>query len=72
MGGASCVEEDAGGAKLNSDFVISIEIDDLGRLCIYTEKEEFRLIFRTATEIHWDTKGRFIYSPRSREWSYFD
>ncbi|WP_295796019.1 hypothetical protein [Mucilaginibacter sp.] len=49
-----------------------IEIDDLGRLCICPEKEEFTLIFRTATEVHWDGKGRFLYSPKPQEWSYFE
>ena len=49
MGCASGVEEDVGGVKLKSDFIASVEIDDLGRLCIYPEKEEFALIYRSAT-----------------------
>ncbi len=72
MGGASSVEEDAGAVELKTDVIISIEIDDLGRLRIYPEKEEFALIYTTATEVHWDGKGRFLYSPKPREWSYFD
>ena len=72
MGGASSVEKDVGEVKLKTDVIISIEIDDLGRLCIYPEREEFASIYRTATEVHWDGKGCFLYSTKPREWSYFD
>jgi hypothetical protein len=30
------------------------------------------LIYRTATEVHWDNNGLFLYSPKPREWTYFD
>lgn len=30
------------------------------------------MIYRSATEVHWDIKGNFLYSPKPREWSYFD
>lgn len=72
MGGAGGFKENAGGLELKSDVIASIEIDASGRLRIYPEKEEFTLIYRTATEIHWDNNGRFLYSPKSREWSCLD
>ncbi|HEY2580759.1 MAG TPA: hypothetical protein VGI43_03080 [Mucilaginibacter sp.] len=57
---------------MKTDNIKEISIDDLGRLCIYPENEKFTLIYRTATEVHWDNNGQFLYSPRPREWSYFD
>jgi hypothetical protein len=30
------------------------------------------MIYREAVEVHWDSDGRFLYSPKPREWTYFD
>jgi len=57
---------------MKSNNIIKVEIDSLDRLCIYPEKEKFTLIWRSATEIHWDDKGLFLYSPKPRKWSYLD
>jgi len=54
------------------DEIAEIGIDDKERLFIKPAKEKFTLIYRTATEVHWDEKGNFLYSPMPREWSYFD
>jgi hypothetical protein len=56
---------------MRGDTIILIDIDILGRLRIFPEKEKFTLIWRSATEVHWDKEG-FLYSPQPREWSYFD
>ncbi len=32
----------------------------------------YPMIYREAAEVHWDSEGRFLYSPKPREWSYFD
>ena len=55
-----------------TDNIFEIGIDALERLFIKPEKEKFALIYRTATEVHWDSKNNFLYSPKPREWSYFD
>ncbi len=55
-----------------TDNIFEIGIDVLERLFIKPEKEKFALIYRTATEVHWDSKNNFLYSPKPREWSYFD
>lgn len=47
-------------------------IHQIVRLFIKPEKERFTLIYRTATEDHWDNNGLFLYSPKPREWTYFD
>jgi hypothetical protein len=73
MGRASGVKADAGSfAIMKTDTIKEIKIDDLRRLCIYPAIENFSGIWQTATEVHWDLKGRFLYSPEAREWSYFD
>ena len=55
-----------------TDRILEIGIDVQERLYIKPEKERFTLIYRTATEVHWDDKGLFLYSPKPRDWTYFD
>ncbi|MFY7732404.1 MAG: hypothetical protein ACOVSR_02895 [Bacteroidia bacterium] len=54
------------------DKILEIGIDDKERLFIKPDKERFTLIYRTATEVHWDNNGLFLYSPKPLEWTYFD
>lgn len=54
------------------DEVIEVGIDKNERLFIRPKNERFNLIYRTATEVHWDEKELFLYSPKPREWSYFE
>jgi hypothetical protein len=54
------------------DNILEIGIDNVGRLYIKPETENFSMIYRLATEVHWDNNGSFLYSPKPREWSYFD
>jgi hypothetical protein len=57
---------------MTTDNIIEIGIDDQERLYVKPEKEQFNLIWRTATEVHWDQNGKFLYSPKPREWSYLE
>jgi len=57
---------------MRTDKILEIGIDDKERLYIKPEKERFTLIFRTATEVHWDNERLFLYSPKPRDWSYLD
>ncbi|MGJ1431134.1 hypothetical protein ACR79M_06120 [Sphingobacterium spiritivorum] len=52
--------------------ILEIGIDDKKRLFITPDKERFISIYRTASEVHWDNKGLFLYSPKPREWTYLD
>lgn len=54
------------------DNIIEIRIDEGGRLIIKPEKERFDHIYREAAEVHYDSTHLFLYSPRPREWTYFD
>ncbi|PKB15255.1 hypothetical protein [Flavobacterium sp. 5] len=56
----------------NQDEIIEIGIDDNERLFLKPKKESFSLIYRTATEINWNEKEFFLYSPKPREWNYYD
>ncbi|MFM7895444.1 MAG: hypothetical protein ACKO8L_05815, partial [Flavobacterium sp.] len=54
------------------DEIIEIGIDELERLYIKPKKEKFTLIYRTATEVHWDNEKHFLYSPKPKDWTYLD
>ena len=57
---------------MTTDHIKEIKIDHSGRLCIFPEREKFSMIWRTATEVNWNNNEFFLYSPKPREWSYFD
>jgi hypothetical protein len=57
---------------MKTDNIKQVKIDNLGRLCIYPEKENFNGVWRTATEVHWDEKELCLYSPKPRDWSYIE
>lgn len=54
------------------DEIVELGIDKYERLFIRPKNKRFTLIYRTATEVHWDEKELFLYSPKPREWSYYD
>jgi hypothetical protein len=54
------------------DVITAVEIDANGRLLVKPGSERFPYIYREAMEVGWDAKGEFLFSPRPREWSYFD
>ncbi|WP_365335452.1 hypothetical protein [uncultured Mucilaginibacter sp.] len=35
-------------------------------------KKQFTLIWRSATEVHWNYMESYLYSPKPIEWSYFN
>lgn len=57
---------------MKPDQIAEIGIDIEERLYIKPMVVHFTHIYRTATEVHWDEKGLFLYSPKPREWPYFD
>lgn len=57
---------------MREDGIAKIQIDDDGRLCVWPQAVTFGMIYRSASEVHWDAKSKFLYSPRPREWSYSD
>ena len=57
---------------MTQENILEISIDKSGRLCIKPETEKFTLIYRSATEVHWDNNEYFLYSPKPREWTYLD
>lgn len=57
---------------MEADTITEIAIDEKERLCIKPSSATYPMIYREAAEVHWDQGGRFLYSPKPREWSYFD
>ena len=57
---------------MSQDNISTIFIDNNGRLWIKPATKEFSLIYRSATEVHWDNQECFLYSPKPREWTYLD
>lgn len=57
---------------MRTDNIIEIGIDNSERLYIKPKEEKFTLIYRTATEVHWDNKDYYLYSPKPKDWNYFD
>lgn len=55
---------------MNKDFIVTIEIDNEGQLHLITSKVTFPMIYRTATEIHWNPNKHSLYSQRPRDWTY--
>jgi hypothetical protein len=55
---------------MDSDKITEVLIDSEGRLQIYPASNTYPMIYREAVEVHWDPHGRFLYSPKPREWSY--
>lgn len=56
---------------MSTDTILEIGIDDKKRLYVKPKQRSFKLIYRTATEVHWDNNELFLYSPKPREWTYF-
>ncbi len=57
---------------MTSDQIIEIGIDDKERLFVKPQSEQFEFIYRDASGVSWDNKGRFLYSPKPTEMTYFD
>ncbi|MGA9572806.1 MAG: hypothetical protein WBS20_02540 [Lysobacterales bacterium] len=57
---------------MEQDEILEIGIDEDERLYIKPSSNSFPYIYREAMEVHWDTKGMFLYSPKPRKWSYLD
>jgi hypothetical protein len=55
---------------MTRDDIAEIRIDVAERLCVVPRSDSFPYIYRAAMEVHWDNEGRYLYSPKPREWSY--
>lgn len=57
---------------MRSDIIEEIGIDVDQRLYIKPSTEKFTMVYRTATEVHWNQEKQYLYSAIPREWSYLD
>jgi hypothetical protein len=52
------------------EMIDAVGIDDNGSLWVKPASSNFRFIYRTATEVHWDEGRRCLCTPKPRDWSY--
>jgi hypothetical protein len=57
---------------MNLDSISEISIDEEEKLRVYPHSTTYDHIYRSATEVRWDTQEKYLYSPKPREWSYLD
>ena len=56
---------------MKKDRIKEVGINEDKQLYIVPENAKFQMIYRTATEVHWNQEKEFLYSPKPREWNYF-
>ena len=49
---------------MNLEKISEIAIDDAGQLIVKPTKQLFEHIYRSALEVHWDSKKECLYSPK--------
>ncbi|NLV30080.1 MAG: hypothetical protein GXY47_02910 [Acidobacteria bacterium] len=57
---------------MNREDIAEIGIDKAERLYVKPVSTDFNFIYRSAMEVHWNPEEKLLYSPKPREWSYFD
>ncbi|HSI75523.1 hypothetical protein [Lunatibacter salilacus] len=57
---------------MTTDNIKEIGIDEKERLFVMPQTEQFEFIYRDASGVGWDDKGRFLYSPKLKDMTYFD
>ena len=57
---------------MTTDNIIEVGIDNKERIYIKPETNDFDFIWRDASEVSWDDKNKVLYSPKPKEWTYFD
>ncbi|WP_400073378.1 hypothetical protein [Zobellia russellii] len=54
------------------DKILFVEIDEKGKLNIRPYSTTYPMIYRSATEVHWDKDKKTLYSPKPTDWSYLE
>jgi hypothetical protein len=57
---------------MDTDYIEAIGINEEGQLYIKPCTKLFTLIWRSATQVHWNDTECYLYSPKPIEWSYLD
>lgn len=55
---------------MEKDEILQIGIDKNERLFIIPKTKSFPYVYREGMEVHWNNKGKLLYSPKPKEWSY--
>jgi hypothetical protein len=57
---------------MEKDEILEIAIDQEERLLVKPKSNSFPYMYREAMEVHWDNEGKFLYSPKPKQWRYLD
>ncbi|WP_396637412.1 hypothetical protein [Maribacter sp. R77961] len=57
---------------MDRDEILVIKVDDKGKLNIKPYSTTYPMIYRSATEVHWDNDKKTLYSPKPKDWSYLE
>ncbi|MEO5914617.1 MAG: hypothetical protein ABIS50_10320 [Luteolibacter sp.] len=57
---------------MNPGPIAEVTIAPDGRLLVFPTANSYPNIYLEGVEVHWDAGGRYLYSPKPREWSYLD
>ncbi len=55
---------------MDVEEVAEVGIDEAERLYVKPASYDFSHIYRAGMEVQWSPEGKFLYSPKPREWSY--
>jgi len=55
---------------MTSDIIAEVRIDANERLCVTPKSDSFPYIYRAAMQVQWDDKGKYLYSPKPKDWSH--
>ena len=58
--------------RLYMDSIAKVMIDEQERLLIFPTSHSYPMIYREAVEVHWDANGKYLYSPKPRDWTHLD
>jgi len=57
---------------MKTDCISEVGIDKQERLFLRPESQTFEYVYRAAAEVGWDNEEKVLFSPRPREWSYYE
>lgn len=57
---------------MRKDSIVYIKINEEGQLHIKPEILTFPMIYRSASEVNWNSESKTLFSPRPRDWSYIN
>jgi len=54
---------------MRDEAITEVRIDGDGRLYVRPTSSSFEQIYRTASGVHWNDEGGYLFAPIPREWT---